>query len=247
MKKTYFLITMLLVLIACKQAKEKPLNTALNEKPAMNEQDAMAAYKAQEHRFEIKTCKLYYNEQQVVLDSLKLFEKVMGKNYEFGNDYFYKDKPISFQAKILKRGEPYEMVYSIAIKLANDSEYVKNIKEGYTAMHKKRDTMFYNTPALEGAVLIDGQLVTANTKIEDFNKNRKEHDLPLFDALLGMKVDQGITYDRSYCIPAYNGAGLTDVTLYYNDENLYEKDYRTTNIREVRYNYEQPFISRKPR
>ena len=242
---------MVSVLTACNGIKKENLLAADTNDTVINFQDALESYKAQEHRFEIKACKLYYNEQHVVLDSLHLFEKVMGSNYSSDDDDYYNDKPISFQTKWL--GKMYNldetngldnrprMVYSISIKLSDDTEFLKNRKEGYTSRLKQRDSLFYNLPTLEGYVLIDGQLINANTKIKDFNKNRKNNKLPLYTPLLGMAISQGIWYGQSYCKPAYNGVGLTEITLFYNDENYLEKNYKVTTIKEVRYNYEQPY------
>ena len=94
----YGLIFLGLSLSACGQV---PKNTSKGDtgRSEISPQEAMADYRAQEHRFEVRACKLYYNEQQVVLDSLHLFEKVMGENYIFGMGCYYKDKPVSFQAK----------------------------------------------------------------------------------------------------------------------------------------------------
>jgi hypothetical protein len=251
MKKYITIIVLFCSIVACNRIKKDSLLAADNRDTTINFQDAIAAYQAQEHRFEIKACKLYYNEQHVVLDSLHLFEKVMGSNYSSDDDDYYKDKPISFQAKWLGKmlnldetngldNRP-RMVYSIAIKLSDDTEFLKNRKEGYTSRLKQRDSLFYNLPTLEGYVLIDGQLINANTKIKDFNQDRKNNKLPLYTPLLGMAISQGITYGKSYCLPAYNSIGYTHVTLLYNDENYLEKDYQVTTIKEVRYNYQQPY------
>ena len=43
--------------------------------------DAMELYRAQDHRFEIRGCQLFYNEQHVVLDSIETSEKILGNNY----------------------------------------------------------------------------------------------------------------------------------------------------------------------
>lgn len=207
-------------------------DTARTEKMA---QEAMAAYRAQKHRFEVKTCKLYYNEQQVVLDSLHLFEKVMGSDYVYNLGYYYSDKPVRFQAKVLDKDKNLELVYSIAVKLSNNSETERDLDMNFDI--KKRDSMNYALPVLDGYLLIDGQLVNADTKIEDFNKKRAEKNLPLYSALLGMSRSQGITFFNTYCEPAYNAKSYTNVTLLYNEENLFENDYRTTTIWELRYNY----------
>ena len=250
MKKYITIIVLFCSIVACNRIKKDSLLAADNKVTAINFQDAIAAYQAQEHRFEIKACKLFYNEQHVVLDSLHLFEKVMGSNYSSDDDY-YKDKPISFQTKNLgKRPNLNEtngidnrprMVASIAIKLSDDTEVLKDIADGYESMVSEREAAFINLPTLEGYVLIDGQLINANTKIKDFNKDRKNNKLPLYTPLLGMAISQGITYGKSYCLPAYNSIGYTNVTLLYNDENYLEKNYKVTTIKEVRYNYQQPY------
>ncbi|MBO0593620.1 hypothetical protein I2486_19655 [Cellulophaga sp. E16_2] len=250
MKKYITIIVLFCSIVACNRIKKDSLLAADNKVTAINFQDAIAAYQAQEHRFEIKACKLFYNEQHVVLDSLHLFEKVMGSNYSSDDDY-YKDKPISFQTKNLgKRPNLNEtngidnrprMVASIAIKLSDDTEVLKDIADGYESMVSEREAAFINLPTLEGYVLIDGQLINANTKIKDFNQDRKNNKLPLFTSFLGQKRSQGIWYGQSYCKPAYNGVGLTEITLFYNDENYLEKNYQVTTIKEVRYNYEQPY------
>ncbi|WP_165748349.1 hypothetical protein [Cellulophaga sp. Z1A5H] len=251
MKKYITIIVLFCSIVACNRIKKDSLLAADNKVTAINFQDAIAAYQAQEHRFEIKACKLFYNEQHVVLDSLHLFEKVMGNSFKGRIEYFYNDKPISFQARRLGDIPNLDetngldnrprMVYSIAIKLSDDTEFLKNRKEGYTSRLKLRDSSFYNLPTLEGYVLIDGQLINTNTKIKDFNQNRKNNKLPLYTPLLGMAISQGITYGKSYCLPAYNSIGYTNVTLLYNDQNYLEKDYQVTTIKEVRYNYQQPY------
>ena len=251
MSKIISILIMVSVLTACNGIKKENLLAADTNDTVINFQDALESYKAQEHRFEIKACKLYYNEQHVVLDSLHLFEKVMGSNYSSDDDDYYNDKPISFQTKNLgKRPNLNEtngidnrprMVASIAIKLSDDTEVLKDIADGYESMVSEREAAFINLPTLEGYVLIDGQFINANTKIKDFNKDRKNNKLPLYTPLLGMAISQGITYGKSYCLPAYNSIGYTNVTLLYNDENYLEKDYKVTTIKEVRYNYQQPY------
>ena len=65
--------------------------------------DQMELYRAQDHRFEIKGCQLYYNEQHVVLvlDSVETFERIFGSNYENANSMrkFFMDKPLEFFLK----------------------------------------------------------------------------------------------------------------------------------------------------
>ncbi|MCL5247268.1 hypothetical protein M4I21_15705 [Cellulophaga sp. 20_2_10] len=251
MSKIISILIMVSVLTACNGIKKENLLAADTNDTVLNFQDALKSYKAQEHRFEIKACKLYYNEQHVVLDSLHLFEKVMGDSFKGRITYFYDDKPISFKARRLGDIHNLEetngidnrprMVASIAIKLSDDTEVLKDIADGYESMVSEREAAFINLPTLEGYVLIDGQLINANTKIKDFNKDRKNNKLPLYTPLLGMAISQGITYGKSYCLPAYNSIGYTNVTLLYNDENYLEKDYQVTTIKEVRYNYQQPY------
>ena len=127
------------------------------------------------------------------------------------------------------------MVYSIAIKLSHNTEVQRDIDNGYEI--KKRDSMKFHRPILNGYLLIDGQLVDKNTKIKDFNKIRKEDDLPLYTPFLGI-ANPGVTFGYSYCQPAYNARGTSEVTLYYNEENQFETNHRTTTVWELRYSYE---------
>ena len=56
-------------------------DSAKAQQTTTNYSKKIKAYQKQAHRFEIRKCALYYNEKLVVLDTLKNFEKVLGKDY----------------------------------------------------------------------------------------------------------------------------------------------------------------------
>ncbi|MGB6150978.1 MAG: hypothetical protein WBG48_03215 [Pricia sp.] len=228
-------LSLLVITSACGQNPKS--NVQKDTEPTEKSAEAsMAAYRAQKHRFEVKTCKLYYNEQQVVLDSLHLFEKVMGSDHIGEFDYYYREKPLSFRTKRVKFGDPREIVMDVAIKLSPNAEVQRDLDMNFDI--KKRDSMNYARPVLDGYLLIDGQLVNADTKIEDFNKKRAEEDLRPFTTFLSIR-NPGVIYGLRSCIPAYNAIATTEVTLFYNDENAFEPNHRTTTVWELRYSYEQ--------
>ena len=132
--------------------------------------DAMDTYLSQEHRFEIRGCQLFYNDQHVVLDSIKTFERIMGDNYN-SVDYiqnFYFDKPVEFYIKACKvsEGENRPCIGRLNILMSHKEGVRYDLSDSYDSIMSLR-------PALNGYILFDGVLVDANTKVEDLNRQLK--------------------------------------------------------------------------
>ena len=84
-----------LTLVSCKGQT----NSIVQKSDNKNTQDsAMQAYLAQEHRFEFKDYKMYYNGQLIKADSVKNIVKIFGKP-DNAEELTYTDKPLSLSAK----------------------------------------------------------------------------------------------------------------------------------------------------
>ncbi|GEM_PF-4178109 len=216
---------------------------------SISKQDsALQAYKAQKHRFKVKLCKLYYNDQQVRLDSLHNFEKIFGKNYTANEIGFYKDVPLSFQWK----NKSYEdtinrFVYRLSIRLSHSPSYQHNIDIGATHRNNRIDSIAHASPVLKGYMLIDGQLVHANSTLEEINTYRKEQGLSLFRTFLGDILDQIIGYGNNYCDPEFKKEPerFTTFLHFYFDESSdyfeHKPGYRRTSILNFGYAYTQEY------
>ena len=174
--------------------------------------DPMNAYRSQEHRFEIRGCQLFYNDQHVVLDSIKTFERIMGDNYN-SVDYiqnFYFDKPVEFYIKACKvsEGENRPCIGRLNILMSHKEGVRYDLSDSYDSIMSLR-------PALEGYILFDGVLVDANTRIEDLNRQLEANGKYTLGGALGMSNSPGISYTESACGINKNCDGLTFVSFYY--------------------------------
>ena len=90
-----FIFSLLLLLTSCKGQT----NSVVQKPDNKNTRDsAMQAYLAQEHRFEFKDYKMYYNGQLIKADSVKNIVKLFGKP-DNAEELTYSDKPLSLSAK----------------------------------------------------------------------------------------------------------------------------------------------------
>src|SRR5690606_1236070 len=173
--------------------------------------DAMETYRSQEHRFEIRGCQLFYNDQHVVLDSIKTFERIMGDNYN-SVDYiqnFYFDKPVEFYIKACKvsEGEYRPCIERLSILMSHKEKYDLNYSW---------DSVNSLMPSLEGYILYDGVLVDEDTRIEDLNEQLKAKGKHMLSTALSTH-NQGIAYECEGCSPGPNCTGLTYISLFYNE------------------------------
>src|SRR5690606_4473723 len=131
----------------------------------------MEAYRAQEHRFEIRGCQLFYNEQHVVLDSIEAFERMFGSNSNHDSFWrrYYTDKPIIVYLKTCKvsEGEYRPCIQRLNILMSHKEGVRYDLSDSYDSIMSLR-------PALEGYILFDGVLVDANTRVEDLNRQLEE-------------------------------------------------------------------------
>src|SRR5690606_1483998 len=191
--------------------------------------DAMEVYLAQEHRFEIRGCQLFYNEQHVVLDSLHNFEKIFGEDYNSVNfiHKFYSDKPVEIHLKGYANAGGLD-VDRINILMSHKEGVRYNLSDSHDSIMSLR-------PALDGYILFDGVLVDANTKVEDLNSQLKANGKYTLGSSWGNQASQAIRYG-SGCVPAYNCVDpcLTVVKLYYYEDNVAGEP---TTIQTFRYEY----------
>ena len=174
--------------------------------------DAMATYRAQDHRFEIRGCQLFYNEQHVVLDSLHNIEDIFGKNYNTDgySHKYYTDKPVDFYIEACKvsEGEFRACVERLNILMSHKKGIRYDLSDSYDSIMSVR-------PALEGYILFDGVLVDANTRIEDLNRQLEATGKYTLGNGLGMTNSPAISYTESACPQSRNCEGLTFVNLHY--------------------------------
>jgi hypothetical protein len=148
-----------------------------NDKTAPDQAEALIAYSRQKHRFEIRDCKLFYNEKQLLFyDSLPKYEKIFGNNYVAdGSNLYYKDVPVSFNvewANLLDRqkGKPgaekdsMNIVNSINVWLSYPDDIDKSWGP-YVDVNK----YIKHQKLLEGYVMIDSVLLDAGSDIDDIN------------------------------------------------------------------------------
>ena len=175
--------------------------------------DPMNAYRSQEHRFEIRGCQLFYNEQHVVLDSLHNFEKIFGNNYntEGYKQKYFTDKPIEFYIKACKvsEGEYRPCIERLSILMSHKEKYDLNYSW---------DSVNSLMPSLEGYILYDGVLVDEDTRIEDLNEQLKAKGKHMLSTALSTH-NQGIAYECGGCSPGPNCTGLTYISLFYNESS----------------------------
>ena len=194
--------------------------------------DAMEIYRSQDHRFEIRGCQLFYNEQHVVLVSLHNIEDIFGKNY-YTDGYshkYYTDKPVDFYIEACKVSEEFRACVERLNILMSHKEGVRyDLSDSYDSIMSLR-------PALEGYILFDGVLVDANTKVEDLNRQLEANGKYPLGSSWGNQASQAIRYDDSACVPAYNCISpcLTVVKLYYYEDNI---SGEPTTIQSFRYEY----------
>ena len=86
------------------------------------ESEKLKAFKKQEHRFELRECEFYYNDQQIELYKPKSdIENVFGVSHSDGGDLsFYKNKPFYFLNEMITIQQK-ENLYasSLSIKFGN--------------------------------------------------------------------------------------------------------------------------------
>ncbi len=245
--KYLFYITIILV-TTC---NNKQLTNNTKQTSISQQDSALKAYKAQKHRFKVELCKLYYNGQQVRLDTIHHFEKMFGKNHETDSigSFIYKNIPLTFQSHQIRYNKDSitRMVERLSIRLSHSPAYQHNIDIGATHRNSRLDSIAHASPVLKGYMLIDGQLVHSNSTLEEINAYRKNQGLPLFKSFLGDILDQIIGYGSNYCEPEFSKEPerfTTFLGIYYGESSDYfehKEDYHRTEIRGLNYSYTQKY------
>ncbi|MBN2743103.1 MAG: hypothetical protein JXR39_04325 [Marinilabiliaceae bacterium] len=163
---------------------------------AQTDAAAMEAYKKQKFRFEVRDCRLFYNEQQVILESLESFERFFGTNYIDSNGYYYyMDKPIEFFTEICQNDTSRICMNGILIPMG---------RVELDRLSRQHDSILARMPKVDGNILFNGVLVNADTRYEDINRQLKamgKHQMTPFCGNIG---SQTIAYDGGYCSPSSN-------------------------------------------
>ena len=203
----YFYIST--ALITCRDtAKGQQTDSDYNKK--------LEAYQKQAHRFEVRKCALYYNEKLVVFDTLKNFEKVMGKNsiaQGYGYRIIYPENGLQVYLEDLPNGKEF-YVQRLSVLMSH------KLKE-HGELHPI-DSFDLTRKLYQGYILFDSILVDANTKLEDVKRQREERGLRKFKPFLRNNASQTVIYNAANCIPESDCQGDCQilVTLYYHENEV---------------------------
>ena len=194
--------------MACRDsAKPQQTNSDYNKK--------LKAYQKKSHRFEVRKCALYYNKKPVVLDTLKNFEKPLGKDYESLSNYrkIYPENGLQiYLDRYPNKGGLYVQRLDVLMSYK---------LEEHGTLHSI-DSFDLTRKLYQGYILFDSILVDANTKLEDVKRQREERGLRKFKPFLRNNASQTVIYNAANCIPESDCQGDCQilVTLYYHENEV---------------------------
>ncbi len=203
----------------------------LKAKEQFNKKEAMAYYKQQKHRFEIRDCRFFYNEKEVDFESEEAFVEMFGDNYESEHYFhrYYLDKPVEVYLDLHDNGIKKPKVY---INRLN----VNMGRKKLASYESSPNPILDSVPILDGFILFEGVLVNAQSRIEDINRQLAELDKYTLGPRFGNPASQGCCFDKAYCYPELDNSTpkLIFITLYYHDDYMSGELF---DIQTLRYAY----------
>ena len=133
---------------------------------------ALEAYKKQEHRFEVRACEFFYNEQRVELyKSLQYYEDIFGNDFRDVNSLYHKRIPIILldQIRSLKQKDIKD-ISSLRIKFWQANPEKKNYNRYKDFPHMKKGQY----------ILIDGIPFGHGISMESLNRQLRNKGLQAF-------------------------------------------------------------------
>lgn len=187
--------------------------------------NALVAYSKQKHRFEIRDCKLFYNEKQLLFyDSLPKYEKIFGSNYvnDAGNLYF-RDVPISFDsqwANLEDRQKERPGAEKDSMRIVNSIDiwlsYPDDIDKTW-GPYVDVNRYIKQQKLLDGYIMIDSILFNGNTDIDIVNqKLLKRTGFAKIKPFHGSRNSLGYVYyypEANSCTPIADQGQATTTTI----------------------------------